>query len=156
MYRYIKASLNSANIDEYIHIITDGVMDIVDDKDAEKHRIDKEIRDLILKEIFNTSEEEIEKLVDMVYENIDSEYFLPFGYVEAIKYGDLIYDTYEGQYISKSADKTNEPGGLAYSANRIGLSPYQLNKALEGMCDEAEDGGRVARIDADTYYVGTL
>lgn len=86
----------------------------------------------------------------MVYENIDSYYSYAFGEVEARKYGDLISKTYDGQYISKSIDDADKPGGLTYSANKIGLSTFQLLKALEGMCAD----GRAYSADDSTYYVG--
>lgn len=150
MYRYIKASISLEDIDHYAHNIFNDVMRIVDYEDARNHKIDKEIRDLVIQEIPNASEDDIEKVIDMVYENVDSRYSRGFGAVEAKKYGDLIYRTYKGQYISKAIDDADKPGGLTYSANQIGLSTFQLLKALEGMCAD----GRVTCVDDSTYYVG--
>ena len=150
MYRYIKASLSLEDIDRYAHDIFNDIMNIVNHEDARTHKIDSEIRDLVVKEIPGISEDDIEKVVDMVYENIDSYYSYNFGEVRARKYGDLIYKTFEGQKISKAIAKANEPGGLTYSANMIGLTTFQLLEALEGMCAD----GRVTCVDDSTYYVG--
>jgi DNA phosphorothioation-dependent restriction protein DptG len=150
MYRYIKASISIEDVDRYAHNIFNDVMNMVNHDDARNHNIDKEIRDLVIQEIPNVSEDDIEKVVDMVYENIDSYYSRGFGAVEAKKYGDLIYRTYKGQEISKAIAKAKQPGGLTYSANKIGLSTFQLLKALEGMCAD----GRATYVDDSTYYVG--
>lgn len=149
MYRYIKASISIEDVDHYAHNIFNDVMNMVNHNDARNHKIDKEIRDLVAQEIPNASEDDIEKVIDMVYENVDSYYSRGFGAVEAKKYGDLIYRTYKGQYISKAIDGADKPGGLTYSANQIGLSTFQLLKALEGMCAD----GRVTCVDDSTYYV---
>lgn len=150
MYRCIKASLAIEDVDKYAHNIFNDVMGFVDREDARNHKIDKEIRDTILKEIPNVSADDVEKVTDMVYENIDSYYSYTFGEVEAKKYGNLISKTYDGQYISKSVADADKPGGLTYSANKIGLSTFQLLKALEGMCAD----GRAYCTDDSTYYVG--
>jgi hypothetical protein len=150
MYRYIKASISLEDIDRYAHNIFNDVMNMVNHDDARNHKIDKEIRDLVIQEIPNASEDDIEKVIAMVYENVDSYYSRGFGAVEAKKYGDLIYRTYKGQEISKAIAKANQPGGLTYSANKIGLSTFQLLKALEGMCAD----GRATYVDDSTYYVG--
>ena len=151
MYRYVKASMHIDDVDMYAHNIFNDVMRIVDYKDAQAHNIDAEIRDLILKELPGISDEsDINRIIDMVYENIDSYFSYDYGAVEAKKYGDLIYRTYKGQEISKAIAKANQPGGLTYSANKIGLSTFQLLKALEGMCAD----GRATYVDDSTYYVG--
>ena len=150
MYRYVKASLTIEDIDKYAHNIFNDVMSFVDREDARNHKIDKEIRDTILKEIPNVSVDDVEKVTDMVYENIDSYYSYNFGEVEARKYGDLISKTYDGQHISKSVADADKPGGLTYSANKIGLSTFQMLKALEGMCAD----GRATYVDDSTYYIG--
>lgn len=152
MYRYVKASLTIEDVDKYAHDIFNDVMNIVDYKDAQAHNIDAEIRELILKEIPDISDYDIEKVIDMVYENIDSYFSRRFGEVRAKKYGDLIYKTFNGQYISKAIAKANQPGGLTYSANQIGLTTFQLLEALEGMCAD----GRVTCVDDSTYYVGEM
>lgn len=150
MYRYIKASISLEDVDHYAHDVFNDVMRIVDYKDAKEHKIDSEIRNLILKDIPNPSEDDIENIIDMVYENIDSYFARNFGEVRARKYGDLIYNTFNGQYISKEIAKADKPGGLTYSANQIGLTTFQLLEALEGMCRD----GRVVCVDDSTYYVG--
>lgn len=150
MYRYVKASLTIEDVDEYAHNIFNDVMNKVNYKDAQTHNIDTEIRELAWKEIPGLNDDDIEKVVDMVYENVDSYFSRGFGAVEAKKYGDLIYRTYKGQKISKAIAKANQPGGLTYSANKIGLSTFQMLKALEGMCAD----GRATYVDDSTYYVG--
>lgn len=150
MYRYVKASLTIEDVDKYAHNIFNDVMNIVNYKDAQAHNIDAEIRELAQKEIPGLNDDDIEKVVDMVYENIDSYFSRGFGAVEAKKYGDLIYRTYKGQKISKAIAKANQPGGLTYSANKIGLSTFQMLKALEGMCAD----GLATYVDDSTYYVG--
>ena len=150
MYRYVKASLTIEDVDKYAHNIFNDVMNIVNYKDAQAHNIDAEIRELALKEIPGLNDGDMEKVVDMVYENIDSYFSRGFGAVEAKKYGDLIYRTYKGQKISKAIAKANQPGGLTYSANKIGLSTFQMLKALEGMCAD----GLATYVDDSTYYVG--
>lgn len=150
MYRYVKASLTIEDVDKYAHNIFNDVMNIVNYKDAQAHNIDAEIRKLAWKEIPGLNDDDVEKVVDMVYENIDSYFSRGFGAVEAKKYGDLIYRIYRGQKISKAIAKANQPGGLTYSANKIGLSTFQMLKALEGMCAD----GLATYVDDSTYYVG--
>lgn len=150
MYRYVKASLTVEDVDKYAHNIFNDVMNIVNYKDAQAHNIDAEIRKLAWKEIPGLNDDDVEKVVDMVYENIDSYFSRGFGAVEAKKYGDLIYRIYRGQKISKAIAKANQPGGLTYSANKIGLSTFQMLKALEGMCAD----GLATYVDDSTYYVG--
>ena len=99
----------------------------------------------------NLSEEDKEKVVDLTNEQIDSYFNIgSFGQVQAEKYGDKILQAYEGQTISKRRDKANDPGGLTYCANAIGLGTFQLLEALEGMCAD----GRAREIDDSTYRVG--
>ena len=150
MYRYVKASLTLEDMDTYAHDIFNEVMNIVDYKDAQAHNIDAEIQELAWKEIPGLNDYDIEKVVAMVYENIDSYFSHGFGAVEADRYGSMIYRAYGGQKISKAIAKANQPGGLTYSANKIGLSTFQMLKALEGMCAD----GRVTCVDDSTYYVG--
>ena len=152
MYRYVKASMHIDDVDMYAHNIFNDVMRIVDYKDAQAHNIDDEIMDLIYKEIPEISANDVQLVLEMVYENIDSYFSRGFGELEAKKYGDLIYHVYEGQKISKAKAKANRPGGLTYSANLIGLSTFQMLKALEGMCAD----GRVTCVDDSTYYVGEM
>ena len=73
-----------------------------------------------------------------------------FGAEAAAKYGDLISQELGGMTVSKRKDLANEPGGLIYEADRIGLGDYRdLLEALEGMCRD----GRAAEIDPSTYKV---
>ena len=64
-----------------------------------------------------------------------------FGDEASAKYGDLIAD--------KRRDTAEEPGGLIYEANKLGIDMWDLLEALEGMCYE----GRAQEIDDSTYRV---
>jgi len=73
-----------------------------------------------------------------------------FGKEEADKYGDLIAEKLKGKTVSKRKDKAEEPGGLIYEANELGMEDFwDLLKALEGMCSQ----GRAEEIDDSTYLV---
>lgn len=73
-----------------------------------------------------------------------------FGKEEAEKYGDLICEKLAGQTVSKRKDLAEEPGGLIYEANKLGLEDFfDLLKALEGLCYQ----GRAREIDDSTYLV---
>lgn len=73
-----------------------------------------------------------------------------FGAEEAAQYGDLIVEQLSGQTVSKRVDLGEQPGGLVYEANRLGIDMWDLLKALEGMCRD----GRAQEIDDSTYKVG--
>ena len=73
-----------------------------------------------------------------------------FGKEEAEKYGDLICNKLAGQTVSKRKDLAEEPGGLIYEANKLGLEDFfDLLKALEGLCYQ----GRAREVDDSTYLV---
>ena len=72
-----------------------------------------------------------------------------FGKEAAEKYGDLIADKELGMNISKRKDKAEEPGGLIYEANKLGIDMWDLLEALEGMCRD----GRATEIDDSTYRI---
>lgn len=72
-----------------------------------------------------------------------------FGEEEAQKYGDLISEKLAGKTISKRKDLGEEPGGLVYEANKLGIDMWDLLGALEGMCYD----GRAREIDDSTYLV---
>ena len=83
------------------------------------------------------------------YEGIDPRDFY-FGKLEADKYGDMICEKLAGQTVSKRKDLAEEPGGLIYEANRLGLDDFfDLLKALEGLCHQ----GRAYEIDDSTYLI---
>lgn len=79
--------------------------------------------------------------------NRDDNYF---GEHAAFKYGDIIAQKYLGKTISKRKTKANDPGGLVYEANKLGIDTYDLLEALEGMCAD----GRAREFDTpeDSYY----
>lgn len=72
-----------------------------------------------------------------------------FGKTAAATYGDLIADRLKGRAVSKRRDTANEPGGLIYEANKLGIDMWDLLEALEGMCSE----GRAREIDDSTYKI---
>lgn len=68
-----------------------------------------------------------------------------FGQVMRDKYADLIKENYSGQTISKRVDMDDQPGGLKYEADQLGIDMYDLLECLEGMrynreAVEIEDG----------------
>lgn len=72
-----------------------------------------------------------------------------FGYEASAKYGDLIAEKLSGKTVSKRKATAEEPGGLIYEANRLGIDMYDLLEALEGMCTQ----GRAREIDDSTYKI---
>ena len=72
-----------------------------------------------------------------------------YGQTAAATYGDLIADGLKGKSVSKRRDTANEPGGLIYEANKLGIDMWDLLEALEGMCNE----GRAKEIDDSTYKI---
>lgn len=72
-----------------------------------------------------------------------------FGDEAAAKYGELIQSKLAGKTVSKRRDTAEEPGGLIYEANKLGIDMWDLLEALEGMCYE----GRAQEIDDSTYKV---
>ena len=72
-----------------------------------------------------------------------------YGQTAAATYGDLIADRLKGRAVSKRRDTANEPGGLIYEANKLGIDIWDLLEALEGMCNE----GRAREIDDSTYKI---
>ena len=72
-----------------------------------------------------------------------------FGKEQAEKFGDLICDNLSGQTISKRKDLAEQPGGLIYEANQLGIDMWDLLEALEGLCYQ----GKAYEIDDSTYKV---
>lgn len=73
-----------------------------------------------------------------------------FGELAAFNHGDMIAEKYLGKTISKRKDKANDPGGLIYEAEELGIDKFELLEALEGMCAD----GRAREFDKpeDSYY----
>lgn len=88
-----------------------------------------------------------DKLVSLVHNASPKSWY--FGREEAEQYGDLISEQLKGQKISKRKDLGEQPGGLVYEADRIGIDMWDLLRALEGMCHQ----GRAQEIDDSTYLV---
>lgn len=72
-----------------------------------------------------------------------------FGKEQADQYGDLIAEKLSGKTVSKRRDKAEEPGGLIYEADQLGIDMWDLLGALEGMCYQR----RAQEIDDSTYMV---
>ena len=72
-----------------------------------------------------------------------------FGKEKAEKYGDLISKNLSGKTVSKSVERAEEPGGLIYEAEVLGIDMWDLLEALEGMCYME----RASEIDDSTYLV---
>ena len=73
-----------------------------------------------------------------------------FGQEMAELWGDKIQKYCKGMNISKRIDLAEQPGGVIYEAERIGISDfYDLIEALEGMCHD----GRAVEVDDSTYRV---
>lgn len=72
-----------------------------------------------------------------------------FGKEQSDKFGDMIAEKLSGQTVSKRKDTAEEPGGLIYEADKLGIDKFELLEALEGMCYE----GRTREIDDSTYLV---
>lgn len=72
-----------------------------------------------------------------------------FGKEQAEAFGDMIEERLAGQTISKRRDLADQPGGLIYEADELGINMWELLEALEGMCMQ----GRAREIDDSTYKV---
>jgi len=92
------------------------------------------------------------RVIDMkryIKSNRDDEYF---GQIAYDKYGDMILSKLNGKTVSKSRALAEEPGGLIYEANKLGIDMWDLLEALEGMCYN----GTAREIDDSTYRVGKI
>lgn len=72
-----------------------------------------------------------------------------FGREQAEEFGDLICENLAGKTISKRVDLGEQPGGLVYEAEQLGIDMWDLLEALEGLCHQ----GRAREIDDSTYLV---
>ena len=72
-----------------------------------------------------------------------------FGETAAKQYGDMIAENLKGVKISKRKDRGEQPGGLVYESQKLGIDLWDLLEALEGMCAD----GRAREIDDSTYLV---
>ena len=75
-----------------------------------------------------------------------------FGKEEAEKFGDIVEENLTGKTVSKRRDLANEPGGLIYEADQLGMDMWDLLNTLEGLCYQ----GRCREIDDSTYLVGKV
>lgn len=72
-----------------------------------------------------------------------------FGKEEAGRFGDYVVSKLAGQKVSKRIDTAEEPGGLIYEADLLGMDKFELLRTLEGLCYQ----GRASEIDDSTYYI---
>ena len=75
--------------------------------------------------------------------------FEEYGREKAEKYGKQISSSLSGKTVSKRKDLAEQPGGLIYEANQLGMDMWDLLEALEGMCFI----GTAEEIDDSTYLV---
>lgn len=70
--------------------------------------------------VFDSTEvDDLEACGDVPVEGGSDNYY--FGKEQAEKYGDLICDALSGQTVSKRRDTAEQPGGLIYEADQLGL-----------------------------------
>lgn len=72
-----------------------------------------------------------------------------FGKEEAEQFGDLILKNLTGKKVSKRIEGAENPGGLIYEADKLGIDKFELLGALEGLCHQ----GKAREIDDSTYLV---
>ena len=150
MKKYIKASLSVGEIEEIGYDVFNEIMRHNSEKVA-NHDADDEIFKIVVEMNPLISDEDIDKIIEEVYYDVDSYYDMGgFGATAARIYGDEIYDMFKGQTISKRIGESNQPGGLEYCANKLGIGKFKLLEALEGMCRD----GRAREISDSEYMVG--
>lgn len=86
--------------------------------------------------------------INTAYEDEDEDEFY-FGRNFSQKYGDKIAKALKGKTISKRRDKADEPGGVRYEAQKLGILWDEFIMALEGMCHE----GRAKETSDSTYFI---
>jgi len=133
--------------DNYVQYKKDGDKELA--RDAKK-KLDAIIETLVPQ----TSLDELSKMLEGKYKikantsvKAASDWY--FGKEEADQYGDLIVKKLAGKTVSKRRDTAEEPGGLIFEADRIGIDMWDLLRALEGLCYQ----GRAREIDDSTYKV---
>ena len=57
-----------------------------------------------------------------------------FGEEEFNKYGPKVYRALKGKVISKRMSEADEPGGISYEAEKLGMTTRDMLRCLEGMC----------------------
>lgn len=92
------------------------------------------------------AEEVVEESTDL--QTVQASLF-EFGAEAANQYGDLICEHLAGKTVSKRRDLAEQPGGLIYEANQLGIDMWDLLEALEGLCRQR----RCREIDDSTYEV---
>lgn len=149
MKKYIKSSISIDDIEDLGHQIFNNVMRDNAEK-VRRHNADDEIFELAVKLNPLLTDEDIDKIIQEVYYNVDSYYDRGgFGATAARLYGDMIYDKLKGQTVSKRIVDSKKPGGLEYTANLLEIGKYKLLEALEGMCKD----GRAREVSDSEYLV---
>ena len=76
------------------------------------------------------------RVIKAAEENLPKGYYDDYyGQTAYEEYGDLVSEECAGMIISKRASDGEEPGGLIYEAERLGIDDFfDLLKCLEGMC----------------------
>lgn len=70
-----------------------------------------------------------------------------FGEAAYNKYADIVREGLSGKVVHKRQVGAEEPGGLIYEANALGIDMWDLLECLEGMCYNGE-----AREISDSEY----
>lgn len=79
----------------------------------------------------------------------DDRYDNYYGKEEANKYGAKIIQALRGKTITKSRDRSNQPGGLEYEAKKLGINMWDFLRALEGLCYQ----GKADETSDSTYRI---
>ena len=72
-----------------------------------------------------------------------------FGQEAYETHGIVVKSALSGHSVSKRIDLADQPGGLKYEADKLGIDMFDLLRCLEGMCYDQE----ATELDASTYYV---
>lgn len=138
---------NSQEVANYCTAAADYIVNVAgDDYTVEEWWKDTKMN---YPEDFEQLEEDVYSASDAITAAREGRYDDYFGQTEAKKYGDMICEQLSGKTISKRRDTAEEPGGLIYEANALGIDMWDLLEALEGLCYE----GRCREIDDSTYKI---
>lgn len=153
MKKYIRASKQSELFDA-AHDMFNDLMDNYRDP-LKNHTAD----DIIIATIpdyvpGNISDIDEQTLISLIYDIVDDYYSEYFGAASRDKYGAQLDKAYHGKIITKRLNEARNsyPAiGLKVIQDDLGLSPFTVIKALEGMCYNNE----ACEINDSEYFVGS-
>ena len=130
MKRVILANIESKSTLRLLEMIDDGVISaekVLNEllKYLPQHTVDEFAHDYL-----DVDEDDIYSSQQIKASHGDSY----FGESAYNKYSQLIKKNLAGKTVSKRRDTAEEPGGLIYEANQLGIDMWDLLEALEGMC----------------------